>query len=91
MKLHPVGDPFRLSVEYVDAGYVDGIPLVRPISVSRQALPVEREGIYYVVSTLVQNAYPDRNDLLIPAMLVRDAAGNITGCQALALRATEIL
>lgn len=64
---------------------------MRPIGVPSRALPVEREGVYYVVSTLVQNAYPDRNDLLIPAMLVRDAAGNITGCMKLALRATKSL
>jgi hypothetical protein len=38
---------------------------------------------YYIVSQLVKSALPSRNDLLVPAEVVRDASGNIIGCRSL--------
>lgn len=39
--------------------------------------------IYYIVSQLVKSALPDREDLLVPAEVVRDEQGHIIGCRSL--------
>ena len=38
--------------------------------------------IYYIVSQLVKSALPGREDLLVPAEVVRDEKGNIIGCKS---------
>jgi hypothetical protein len=49
-----------------------------------EGLPESTDGTYYIVSRLVRQALPDRNDLLVPNEIIRDAAGNIIGCGSLA-------
>ena len=39
--------------------------------------------VYYIVSQIVKSALPNRADLLVPAEVVRDNAGNIIGCKSL--------
>lgn len=46
-------------------------------------LPPQEDGVYWVVSQIVKSAHPDRDDLLVPADLVRDEEGRIIGCRAL--------
>jgi len=41
------------------------------------------ETVYYIVSQLVKSACPGRDDLLVPAEVVRDNSGNIIGCRSL--------
>ena len=48
-----------------------------------QNLPDPQDGVLYIVSRMVVNACPDRDDLVIPNDLVRDDDGNIVGCQNL--------
>lgn len=43
-----------------------------------------QNGVYYVVSQLVANSLPEREDLLIPNELVRDKQGKVIGCRSLA-------
>jgi hypothetical protein len=38
---------------------------------------------YYIVSQIIKNALPHRDDLLVPADVVRDDRGNIIGCKSL--------
>lgn len=45
-------------------------------------LPRPCNGRVYVVSRMVLDACPDRTDLMCPADLVRDEAGNIVGCKS---------
>ena len=45
-------------------------------------LPQE-EGVMLIVSAMVASAAKNRDDLLVPGELVRDAAGNIVGCRSL--------
>ena len=40
---------------------------------------------YYIVSQLIKSAFPERNDLLVPAEVVRDSSGNIVGCRSLGI------
>jgi len=47
-------------------------------------LPEKVEGTVYIVSAMVANAYPYREDFLIPAKMVKDHNGRICGCESLA-------
>ena len=47
-------------------------------------LPEPESGKYYVVSQIVKNASPMRNDLLVPTHMVKDTTGRIVGCLAFA-------
>lgn len=46
-------------------------------------LPARRENRLLVVSRLVAEAVPDRDDLVFPDDVLRDAAGAVIGCHAL--------
>jgi len=74
----------RVSMQTVPAEAIDGLPVVRQEYGAVQDLPAEEPGIFLVVSALVQQACPERHDLLIPTLLVRDDAGRIIGCRAFA-------
>ncbi|MEU9774282.1 hypothetical protein [Streptomyces sp. NPDC047968] len=60
------------------------VPVVRLSFGPVENLPPPTPGTAYVVSRPVADAHPDRDDLLVPARLVRDANGVTTGCRALA-------
>jgi hypothetical protein len=46
-------------------------------------LPAPQEGVAYIVSAMVQDANPTRDDLYVPTNLVRDEQGRIVGARAL--------
>jgi hypothetical protein len=48
-------------------------------------LPEPQHNTIFIVSAMVMNACPNRNDLLCPNESIRDEEGRITGCQSLAL------
>lgn len=73
----------RCSQSNVVVGEVNGIPVTRQSFGDVVDLPEARDGIIYIVSRLVAAACPDREDLLIPGPLVRDAEGRPCGCQGL--------
>lgn len=79
----PSGNVARVSVSLTDAGTLNGIPLVRGTYGEVTGLPPQQVGVLYVVSALVRTALPDRKDLASPVKPIRDAEGNITGCEAL--------
>ena len=66
-------------------GEHDGVVLYRQSFGAVDGLPVPAEGTMYVVSLLVRQAAPDRADLASPGELVRDNAGQPTGCKGLAV------
>ena len=74
----------RVSVVERDAGSINDAPVIRQAFGEVTNLPEPVEGVYYIVSVMVQSACPDRHDLVIPARLVRDATGRIIGCRAFA-------
>lgn len=76
----------RVAVRSIDAESIDGLPTVRQQYGEVQNLPAEEAGTFLIVSALVQKACPERQDLLIPALPVRDADGRIIGCRAFARR-----
>ncbi|MBX6370650.1 MAG: hypothetical protein IRZ02_00130 [Acidothermus sp.] len=75
--LHVSGHPIPLVDLTIGQGVAD--------------LPPPKEDVLYVVSRLTAQAVPDRDDLLFPFDEVRDEAGRVVGCRALArlVRAPE--
>jgi len=73
----------RLKASTEPAGTIAGIPVTRTVFGQPEGLPEYSDGTFYIVSQIVKSALPQRNDLLVPAEVVRDAAGNIIGCKSL--------
>lgn len=78
----------RLYQQETAAGEVDGIPLVILRAGAVQNLPKPKAGVYYIVSRAVQEAYPNRHDLMVPTWMVRSAdRRTIIGCAAFTVNA----
>lgn len=83
------GDTIRLSQITEQIGVarigIGHVPISQTIFGEPENLPDYKEGVYYIVSQLVKNALPERDDLLVPAEIVRNESGVIKGCQSLGL------
>ena len=75
----------RLKATTVREGEIEGIPISKTIFGTPEGLPEPEGGVYLVVSQLIKAALPQRTDLLVPAEVVRNEAGNIIGCQSLGM------
>ena len=73
----------RLQATTVADEPINGIPTSYTAFGEPEGLPPYEEGTYYIVSQIVKSALPERADLLVPAEVVRDEAGNIIGCRSL--------
>jgi hypothetical protein len=60
---------------------VAGVPLVAEER-TRADLPEPQEGVWFIVSSVVVSAHPERRDLLVPSDLVRDGSGVVTACRS---------
>jgi|DEB0MinimDraft_10_1074344.scaffolds.fasta_scaffold114485_2 hypothetical protein len=76
-------DPISLSSEIEQIASIDGIPVYKEIYRSSN-MPEYVEGVVYIVSAMVVNAYPHRYDLVYPYDVVRDDDGYIIGCRGFA-------
>lgn len=63
---------------------LNGVPIYRMKFGTVESLPPRMAGAFYIVSSLVAQACPERDDLLIPAHMVRDENGKVVGCTAFA-------
>lgn len=79
------GNIIRLKADTVLMGDLNGIPVSTTKFGDPQGLPDFQDDVFYIVSQLVKSALPQRTDLLVPAQMVRDSAGNIIGCQSLGM------
>jgi len=61
-----------------DVGYFQGIKIINRKFGQTNGLPMPQENTYYIVSTIVALANPDRDDLMVPSHPVYDDRGNIT-------------
>ena len=77
-------NPIRLETSTNRLGDINGIP-VSNVVFGGTILPIFCTDTYFIVSALVKNAYPDRQDFLVPHDLVRDADGNIIGCKGFSI------
>ena len=73
----------RLKSYVEQLGTIQDVPISRTVFGEPEGLPEEEVGTLYIVSQLVKTALSYRNDLLVPAEVVRDQNGNIIGCRSL--------
>ena len=81
--IEPSGDVARVDVEYNLNCHIGEIPIYVAEYGDVKGLPKWRPGIFYVVSSLVKSAVPDREDVLSPGELIRDENGRPIGCRGL--------
>lgn len=79
----PSGTVARVSTRTVQIGTLNGLPVTQTEFGEVQDLPEQIDGTIYLVSSLVAQRVPDREDVFIPAESVRDSAGRIIGCRSL--------
>ena len=65
-------------------GEINGIPVCKTAYGAVEGLPTQEDGTIYIVSVLTAQAAKGRDDLYIVDDTVRDDAGRILGCKALA-------
>lgn len=73
----------RMTTLTVVTGEIDGIPITETVFGKVEGLPAPSEGNIFIVSSLVAQRVPDRNDVFIPSESVRDEQGRIIGCKSL--------
>lgn len=85
----PSGEVARISSTNESAGemVINGevIPLITQQFGEIVGLPEEREGVLFIVSSLIF-AQTNRKDLLVPGEQVRDDQGRVIGCQSFQVR-----
>lgn len=83
------GQVARVATRARPAGYarVTGTDQFVPLAYTEfgqvTGLPAQQEGTIYVVSQLVAQAAPERDDLWVPGDLIRDQHGQVVGCRRL--------
>jgi len=77
------GAPIRLHATKVECEPIDGIPTVKTVFGKAKYLPQFQRDTFYIVSQLVKNRYPEREDLLVPVDVLKDYRGMSIGCRAL--------
>ena len=87
--IKPQPNPARVKQEVKEIETISFHGKEIPITVSTYSdgvyIPARKDGIIHVVSKIVAEAYPDRDDFVIPNEIERDENGNITGCKSLAV------
>lgn len=84
--IQPETAPARASELIEELGTFDGVRLVRTVYGEVTGLPAPVEGTLLIVSLLVKSACAGtRTDLVSPADMIRDEAGRVVGCRALAV------
>ena len=73
----------RVASETQVVDTLNGVPITETVFGEVTGLPLETEGTYYVVSRMVASAAPERHDLLVPGLQVRDEQGRVVGCKSL--------
>lgn len=80
----PDGRIPRVGESITPVGVIDGLPVVQISLGQVTGLPEPRPGIWYIVSRMVAEAAPYRDDLLIPGKQIRDEQGRVVGAETLA-------
>lgn len=73
----------RVSSRTETVGEIDGIPVTTTVFGEVEGLPAPKDGVVYVVSSLVAGRVPERSDVFVPNESVRDESGRIVGCKSL--------
>ncbi len=73
----------RQQEEVIDN--MDGVPVSRVQLGEVVDLPARQKGVIYIVSHIVLQACPERDDLVKPGELVRNDRGEVIGCKCLSV------
>lgn len=73
-------EPARVTFKQKIDGIVDGILICRWLPEEIVNLPELNPGTYYIVSKMLAQACPEREDFIFPGTLVRDADSRVVGC-----------
>ena len=75
----------RVAMQTKVVVFVAGLPVSSTEYGKVEGLPEVINDVAFIVSKMLKDACPDREDLLYPAELIRDKEGNIIGCKSLGL------
>jgi hypothetical protein len=64
---------------------INNIPIIRTEYEDPAMLPDVKENTYYIVPSVVAQAYPERKDFLVPSQLVRTDEGKVIGSRGLSV------
>lgn len=78
--IKPFGFYPRVVLDQEELTKVDGVPIIKRQAVETLHLPAPQEGIYYIVSSMVRMANPNRKDLVSPGSPIKDERGQLIGC-----------
>ena len=81
----PSGKIARVSSTSAIVATVNGINISRQTFGKVMDLPDAQDGIIYVVSRMVKDRVPDRDDVVVPGVPFRDTDGKIIGAWGLSL------
>lgn len=74
----------RVNEEIKVIGNVNGIPITKKIFGNCENLPEKEDGTLLIVSVIIANALPNRDDLIVPNT-IRDEKGQIIGCNSFSI------
>lgn len=86
-------DPARVEAVRVRVARATGVPEDVPLVAeerTRANLPEPQEGVWFIVSSVVGFAHPERCDLLVPSDLVRDGKGAVTACRSFVISGSPV-
>ena len=81
----PSGTVARVATTSTKSFDINGIPVNTTIFGDVVDLPQPSDDTFFIVSRLVKNAIPSRNDVVCPGLLIRDDKGQPIGCDGLTL------
>ena len=80
----PAAVPARCVEKRTNEGCIAGDIPISAVSYGEvTGLPARQSGVVYIVSMLVAQTHPHRNDLMFPGEIVRDERGVIVGSTGL--------
>jgi hypothetical protein len=80
LNIEPTGDTIRLAEQ---VSTINGFKLNKHTFGSAN-LPPKKDKTLFIVSALVANAHPERNDFIMVSKAVRNEEGRIVGCTGFA-------
>ena len=79
------GTVARCSSETVRLGTFDGVPLTETRYFNPVGVPEPKDGVMYIVSKIVKECYPNRDDVVFPNETKRNGT-TVYSCQSLSPR-----
>lgn len=83
--IQPSGNVARVSSISIIVDNFSGINVTRQTFGKVMGLPDAQDGVVLIVSRMVKDRVPDRNDVMVPGAPVRDTEGKIIGANGLSL------